>query len=267
MFAGPDNELTAFSQYPDGQIDQVVSIGTDETSYTAAINYEFRDNLGVFARFSDGHLFPHFDDLRSGNLSTAAVEQIELGVKYLLDHLSLYGTLFSNRNDNFASTVGGNIGAQAFKTESTGIELSGNAVFGGFNISLLATLQDAEITDSTNQADIGNRVLRQPEIQARLAPSYTFAAGDWELTAYGAIQYVGDRYGQNANVVKLASYTKVDAGIMLRDPNGFFLQVHADNLTDEDDAFTEGDPRDPNSPSNARPILGRSVQFRVGYEF
>lgn len=89
--------------------------------------------------------------------------------------------------------------------------------------------------------------------------------GDWSGSVYGALTFVDDRFGDNANTVVLPSYEKFDLGVIVNHDSGFFFQLHGDNLNDSD-GITEGDPRNPAAP-NGRPIFGSSVRFSVGYDF
>ncbi|MEX0733048.1 MAG: TonB-dependent receptor, partial [Steroidobacteraceae bacterium] len=251
--------------FADGAVDQSTHLNGDETAYTAALNYDFTDELGAFVRYTDGFLFPHFDDIRENRNTVDAVEQFEAGIKYNAGPFQLYGTAFYNENDAFSSTVGGVLPPTAFTTEAYGIELDGSLNFGALVVSFIGTLQETEITDSTTPADIGNKVLRQPDWQLRLSPSYSFEAGDFDTTLYVGATFVDDRFGDNANTVLLDSYEKIDVGVMVHTAGGLFFQVHGDNVTDSD-GITEGDPRNPAAP-NGRPIFGRSVMFSVGYDF
>jgi len=255
----------AGTSFADGTIDQATHLNGDETSYTAAVNYDFTDELGVFVRYTEGFLFPHFDDIRESRNSVDEVKQTEAGVKYNTGQFQLYGTAFYNENDAFSSTVGGVLPPTAFTTEAYGIELDGSLNFGALVVSFIGTWQDTEITKSTTATDVGNQVLRQPEWQLRLSPSYSFEFGDFDTTLYVGASFVDDRFGDDANTVPLDSYEKIDAGVMMNTAGGLFFQIHGDNLNDSD-GITEGDPRNPTAP-NGRPIFGRSVMISVGYDF
>ncbi|WP_420429743.1 TonB-dependent receptor [Kordiimonas sp.] len=260
-----DYTLDSGPGFPDGTRDLATTLNDKEWAYTAAVNYDFSDDLGVFARYSDGYLMPHFDDVRENNLNVNGVKQLEGGVKFSSDHVGMFATVFYNKNDSFSSVVGSTLGAVAFKTRSVGVEFEGHYTYDAFNLSFLGTLQDAEITSSTTATDVGNQVLRQPKWQARISPSYDFELGNTTATLYGAVQLVGKRFGDNGNTVELEGYEKIDAGILVRTSSNLFFQVHADNLTDSH-GITEGDPRNPAAP-NGRPILGRSFKFSIGYDF
>jgi iron complex outermembrane receptor protein len=251
--------------FADGTVDSTTHLEGSETAYTAAVNYDFTDDLGVFVRYTSGFLFPHFDDIREDKNTVDEVKQLEAGLKFSGDVFSLYATAFFNENDAFSSTVGGVLPPTAFTTEALGIELDGTLNWNAFTLAFIATLQDTEITKSTTATDVGNQVLRQPEWQFRLSPSYTFETTNFDLTVYANASFISDRYDDNANTVKLDSYEKIDLGVSARFAGGLFLQVHGDNITDSD-GLTEGDPRDPTAP-NGRPIFGRSVMFSLGYDF
>jgi outer membrane receptor protein involved in Fe transport len=251
--------------YADGTTDLDTEVDSEEWAWTLAGNYAFTPDWSAFVRYSNGFLFPHFDEIREGAFSVDDVKQFEGGLKYSGDFLRLYATAFYNTNDAFAANVGSVVANAAFETEAVGIELDGSVRLDAFQMRFNATFQDAEITNSTTASQEGNRVQRQPESQIRVEPSYSFQTGAFETVLYGAATFVGDRFGDLDNTVELEAYEKIDAGIIITHESGTFFQVFADNLTDSD-GITEGDPRNPAAP-NGRPIFGRSVNFTVGVDF
>jgi iron complex outermembrane recepter protein len=255
----------ANTAFPDGIVNTTTHLTGNEWAYTGAVNFDFTDELGTFVRYSSGFLWPHFDDIRENRNTVDEVEQVEAGIKYSTPTIRAYATAFYNTNDAFASTVGGVLPPTAFQTEAYGVEFDGALYFGPVLISFLGTLQSTEITDSTTPTDVGNQVLRQPEWQARLSPSWTFETANVNTTVYAGLNFIGERWDDNANTIKLDSYEKIDVGVMVNTAGGLYFQVHGDNVTDSD-GLTEGDPRNPAAP-NGRPIFGRSVVFSVGYDF
>jgi outer membrane receptor protein involved in Fe transport len=251
--------------FADGTVDQTTHLEGDEWAYTGAVNFAPSDELGFFVRYSEGFLWPHFDDIRDNRNTVDEVKQLEGGVKYAGELFDLYATAFYNENDAFASTVGGELPPTAFQTEAYGVEIDGAVRVGQLVVDMIATLQSTEITDSTTPTDVGNEVLRQPDWQVRVSPSYIWTAGDFETTFYIGATFVGDRWGDNANTNKLDGYEKIDLGVLVDTGGGLFFQVHGDNINDSD-ALTESDPRTVSAP-NGRPIFGRSVMFSVGYDF
>lgn len=253
--------------YPDGTTDLNVHPKVNKLSYTGAVNYDVNPDLGLFVRYSRGYRFPNFDDLRNGGgvASVYGVSQVEGGLKYRGANVALYLTGFYNKNNNFEATVGSTVAPAAFKTRAYGLELDGNLRYGGFSLAGLATLQNAKVTDSSTPSQIGNDVHRQPNFQARISPSYEIDLTGMKVTLYGAASFIGKRWSDLDNTVRLPGYTKIDAGIRAELDSGLFGKIYADNLNNSH-GLTEGDPRNPTAP-NGRPILGRSIMFSIGYDF
>jgi outer membrane receptor protein involved in Fe transport len=249
----------------DGVLDQAADISDTQFAYTAAVNYDFSDDFGAFARWSDGHRFPHFDNIREGNFNVFDVKQGEIGLKFIGDTFSFYATGYYTQTDAFNNPIGGEIPSSTFQTESLGIEIEGQIELGAFRTSVIATIQDAEITDSSIVSDIGNRILRQPVFQATIRPEYTFEFDNFSGSIFGGLQIVGDRFGDNGNTNELGSFVEVSAGAIVAHESGFFMQLAADNLFDSE-GFTEADPRTP-SANNARPLIGRAIRLSIGYDF
>jgi hypothetical protein len=258
---------------PDGQTDVAESLSGKDFAVTAAINYDFTKELGVFTRGSRSYLFPNFDLIRDGkysldkdgNIEANAFMQYELGLKYT-------STLFSLFTTGFYNTVGG-VGstreAELLSTKTFGVELDGALSLGNFMLRAVGTFQKGEITDSdllyNNNDVVGNSIWRQPDLQLRVAPSYNLAIGNYNATIYGALRHAGKRWDSVENVYQLDPYTKIDLGAVVSTPGGMSFGIHADNLTDCE-GLTEGDPRDPAS-ANGRPLFGRSIKFSVTHDF
>jgi iron complex outermembrane recepter protein len=255
----------------DGVVTLALSFDERETSWTAAANYLINESMSAFARLNQGSKMPYFDDFRdnraqfaSGNLLIQEVNQVELGFKWVTDYMSLYATGFRTEVDPsiFVALAGGGAGIIS-TNEATGIEL--DAIYetdNGFRLSLNATVQDSEVKRGANA---GNETQRQPAWQMRLTPSYSFAVNNIEATVYGTLSAIDDRWSDPGNTVKLDGYEKLDLGVLARINERFTVQLAADNLTDEE-ALTEGDPRNPSAP-NGRYIMPRNFKLSIGYEF
>ena len=264
-------EMTAdFGQ--DGSVDLAISADETETSWTAAGNFRVTDTFGAFLRLNQGKKMPTFNDYRDnsgafsdGNSLIRDIEQIELGAKWVTDYVSLYATGFYTTEDpTIFVAMAGTTPGEISTTETFGVEVDGNwATEMGFNLNLNATLQNAEFDGGD---DSGNTVPRMPDWQVRLTPCYQFDLGPAvEASVYGTLTLVDDRFSDSGNTVTLDGYEKLDLGILLRVNERLTFQLSGDNVTDED-ALTEGDPRDP-LLANGRFILPRSFKFAVGYEF
>lgn len=260
--------------FPDGATDRADSFDGQDYALTAALNYDFTPELGVFARFSDSYLFPHFDNIREdnfalddGDLEANDFKQGEVGLKYDIGSFSFFATGFLNRVDVFDSDVGSVREPARLETQTFGVELDGGYSYRNFKIKAVATLQSGEIEEATEDAEdvIGNSIWRQPDWQIRIQPSYRFTFDKFNAILFGSLRSLGSRWDSRANVFELDGYTKLDLGVLVLAPGGLSFNIHIDNLTD-DHGLTEGDPRDPLS-ANGRPIFGRSAQFAVSYDF
>jgi outer membrane receptor protein involved in Fe transport len=250
----------------------------DETSWTVGANYAFTPEVSLFGRYSLGHSFPFFDNLRDGLREVRAVETYEAGLKASLDRLDLYATLFRNEFEGLATTVivNGAPLASVGGAEATGLELEGQVrPTDAFSVTFSGTWLDATYQDFFADGGLtdlsGNQVQRQPEWQGRITPSYTLPVGsEGELTLYATVAYVGDRFSDVQNQQSLPAYTEIDAGVTWDVNDRVQVQLVGDNLTDEI-GLTEGNPRTLGAQGSgvilARPILGRSVRFSVGYRF
>ncbi|MBT1062020.1 TonB-dependent receptor [Bowmanella sp. Y26] len=257
----------------DGSINKPVQYDEDTTSWTAGVNYMLTDNSGIFARVNDGSKMPYFDDFRDnysqyegGNDLIFDIKQYELGYKLAADNYSLYATAYFNEVESSTVALPGQP-ATLSVTEAKGIELDGNYSFDfGLNLNLNATIQDTEITKSSNANLIGNESQRQPGWQMRLTPSYDIELdGGNFVTLYGTLTSVDDRWISDDNLGELKGYTKVDLGAYWEITDQLNVRLSVDNLTDKE-GLTEGDPRNPTAP-NGRYIMPRSMRLSIGYNF
>lgn len=254
----------------DGQVTGAVDYDESEVSWTAAANYVLNDNMGVFGRINSGSKMPYFDDYRdnrgafnNGNLLIQEVDQFEIGFKWVTDSLALYATGFFTEVDPTFFTALTGQQAVIQTQESNGVEV--DAIWDtdtGFSVSLNATIQNSDIVSGPND---GNETQRQPGWQLRLTPRYEFDTGGIAGTVYGTLSAVDDRWSEPENINRLDGYEKLDLGVIVRVNEQFVVQLSADNITDED-ALTEGDPRNITAP-NGRFIMPRTFELSVGYEF
>lgn len=254
----------------DGRDDFFVDADESNTAYTAAANWNFRDDMGVFVRINDGFKYPDFDayrdfrgDFNNGSDLIIDVSQLELGYKLSRDNYSLYATGFSNKTKGQPFCDVGAASCSRLETKAIGVELDGKLYLGDFTLDLNATVQEPEID---NGPLAGNQVLRQPTHMMRLTPSYNLTlGGNVETSLYATYSVISDRYGDNANTNTLDSYTKLDLGVQVNIDN-LNIQLAVDNATDEL-ALTESDPRATGASANGRYILPRNVKLSLGYNF
>jgi iron complex outermembrane recepter protein len=257
---------------------RTIDYSKGQWSYTAGVNYEFTPSISAYARYNRGTTNPFFDNLRDGITISPKVDNFEGGVKIYTRPVSLYATVFHTKFDGLATTVivSGAPVASVGGARSTGLEIEGAVrPFDGLSIGFSGTYLDAKYRDffanggATNLT--GNRVQRQPKWQWRVSPSYEIPFGDTsKASIFATFAYIGDRFSDVQNQQNLPNYFRIDGGVTVDISKALQLGVTVDNLTDKI-AITEGNPRVIGSQGsgviNARPILGRSFRFSVGYKF
>ncbi|WP_298688516.1 TonB-dependent receptor [uncultured Sphingomonas sp.] len=246
-------------------------------SWTIGANVEIAKALTGFARFSHGHSFPFFDNLRDGIAVAPRVDTVEAGVKLATGPLAASATLYHNSFQGLATTVitAGAPLASIGGAHATGLELEGvwrpvQAVSVTASGSWLDARYHRFFTDGGATDLSGNRVQRQPQWQWRLTPEWDVRLGGRKASLYTTVAYIGDRWSDVQNAQLLPRFVTWDAGLIVDMTRRLRLQIVADNLTDTI-GLTEGNPRtvgaQQSGPVFARPILGRSVEFSARYAF
>ncbi|EQB30279.1 TonB-dependent receptor [Sphingobium ummariense] len=254
-----------------------IDYGGSRWSWTVGGNYDFTNQVGVFARYSRGNSFPQFDNLREGLTLISKVDTYEGGLKVSTPLVNLYATLFHNKFDGLATTqiINGVPNESVGGAKATGVELEGVIrPFAGFSIAAAGTYLDGTyrgfFSGNGTIDNTGNRVQRQPKWMWRVTPSYELEVGNFRPSIFATLQYTGDRFSDPENAQLLPNYYQLDAGVSVEVNQRLKLAVTGNNLTDEL-GLTEGNPRIIGSQGSgtilARPILGRSFRFSAAYSF
>ncbi|MCF8240862.1 MAG: TonB-dependent receptor [Melioribacteraceae bacterium] len=288
---------------PDTQADDAVAYGNgkyetftfsyDEFAWSVGLNYAFNNNFAVFTRASNGYRAPDDNNLVFGGAASARVEDIyqyEAGAKYSSPNLAFFITGFYSLFNDFPfsdealGTGGSIINTTRYADSYTiGSEFEIIAKVGDFGANLTGTIQNmtysnyiyTRINDPATTADDekfdfeGNQVRRIPKIFFTLTPFYQI--GSFNINV--AFQYFGERFTDDANTADavLPAFYQLNAGAAYAWRNLEFA-VRASNLTNVI-GLTEGNPRTESviagakSYRMARPILGRSVNFAITYNF
>lgn len=249
----------------------------DYVSYSLGANYRLSDPLAVFARYSRGGranadrilLNPNNLNLVTGALlnSDVAIDftnQLEGGVKYRDNGLTLYATIFraTTQEENFEATTQ-RVFSRSYR--ATGIELEGGYSIGEFSITGAVTYTDATITrDSISPANEGNRPRRQADFVYQVTPQYST-----DLFTIGAnIVGTTESYAQDNEGLILPGFTQVNAFLSVRPMERVQLSLNANNLFNTA-GYTEAE--DGSIPGNgivrARSISGRTVSASVRFGF
>lgn len=204
------------AQYGDNLLGQVAAawaLNEGDTVVRASWGQGFRAP-GLYELYSEyGNL----------NLQPEEFDSWEIGVEQrLFDRAVVSATYFNRQADNEIRyngcstpstdplcTVNG-VGRWGYyrnvqKTEAQGVELVGRVdVTERLNVSANYTWTDAK---SASGPTDGKRLTRRPEHMANFAADYAFAFG---LKTGVAVRYVGETFNNDANTVKVDSYTLVD---------------------------------------------------------
>lgn len=246
-------------------------------SFSLGANYLLTDDLGVFARYSQGgrhtadrSLFSPAVSATDGGLPggdsgvIARVDQLEAGVKYQSGGMALYATGF------FAKTNENNIELpnRVFNNEyeAYGVELEGSYRSGPFSLSAGATWTDAEIkdTDPGRTGVIGNTPRRQADFVYQATAQY-----DADMFTVGAnVVGTSESFTQDNNDLILPAYAQVNAFLAFRPIERIELGLNATNLFNSE-GYTEAE--EGSIPANglvrARSIAGRTVLASVRFDF
>jgi outer membrane receptor protein involved in Fe transport len=254
-----------------------VNYSFDYFSFSLGANYLVTDDLGIFARYSQGGRHTADRALFSPAVSTtdgglplgdsgviARVDQLEAGVKYQSGGAALYATGF------YAKTNENNIELpnRVFNNEyqAFGIELEGSYRTGPFSLSAGATWTDAEIKDADpgRAGFIGNTPRRQADLVYQATAQY-----DTDMFTLGA-NVVGttESFAQDNNDLILPAFAQVNAFLAVRPMERIEVGLNATNLFNAD-GFTEAE--EGSIPGNglvrARSIAGRTVLASVRFDF
>lgn len=187
--------------------------------------------------------------------------QFELGMKQRLfdDSGSLNIALFDLTKENVATADPSNEFKflQTGEQRSRGVELDFVAQLSpAWQLYANATVMNSEVT-ADNTFDVGNRLERAAERSAGIWSDYRFNNG--VVAGLGAF-YVGDRYADLNNSVRIPAYTRIDASVGYVTAD-YELRLNIENLTDKR-YYAEANSKDritPGGPLAAR--LSYTLRF------
>jgi outer membrane receptor protein involved in Fe transport len=271
---------------------------TKETSWSLGANYLVTENIGVYARFTEGYL-----PARNG---ATATETLELGARLDIDNLQLAVNLFDMTQEGDEQDRGINIDGEdaiaRIRTdrESRGIELEGTLdISENLRVTLSGTYQKPEfasggsaslapgsgITQEQLNAALGGltaidgkQIANQPEVLFNLGVEYDLEVQDWGVFYLNAkARHVGEAPVNDDNSRFFEAYTKWDAGVNFESRSGdWYARLNVHNLLDEDaivkieggstnTSLTGGDIG--SDGFFGRSVQGRNVVLGVGYRF
>lgn len=260
----------------------------DHTAWTVGGNYEFSDELAIYARATQSYRGPgEFNLILPFEPSVTEARQYEVGVKYDTDALSVFATAFLTKFEPFNATLfelnpeTGELGFIQFvgTAESPGVEVDFSwRPLSNFTLEGAVTYNDAKVGDFVSptgaeapSAD-GNLPIRQPKLYGNLRPTYNFQIGDWDMDAYLRFNFVGERFVDLENNTELPAYETLAAGVTAYH-GPWSVQLVGENLTNAE-GITEGNPRNDQFSGQGsaetiygRPIFGRNFRLVLTRSF
>ncbi|HTV86098.1 MAG TPA: TonB-dependent receptor [Dyella sp.] len=259
-------------------------------SWTIGANYEFTPNMSAYVRLNDGVHFPGFDDLRGSYPVVTPVEKIhnqEIGFKYQSDWVvvdaSAYHRLFFGVPYTYTDPQGQQI-SLLYGTNTKGVNLSTTfKPFQNFTVALSGDYMDGHYTNTgleaytaqsgaTEYASLYGKVLqRQPRVQFRLTPAYTYPTSWGSIRGGITYEYVGNRYGDLIEQQPLGYYYDLSFFLAANVGQHWVYSLNGTNMTNQI-GITEGNARLFGFASTggvilARSILGREIQGQIKYQF
>lgn len=219
------------------------------TTARAGALYSFDSGIAPYLSYSESFepVVGAYSLRDGGTIKPTTGKQWEAGLKYQprsvdgLLTLSAYDLRQRNvvtADPSNDTTLDEDYVLQSGEQRVRGVELEGRITpLTGFSIVGAATRMQGEVTRS-NDGYQGNRMIRTPDWMGSLWLDYTFQRGALSgfAVALGG-RYIGETYGDLANLYRIPSYTLVDAA--LRYNAGRFgdtdvkLALNASNLADK----------------------------------
>lgn len=250
--------------------------------------YKLNDQINLYANASRGYFFPELRGVKFSSpgipqtYQTEKINQAEIGAKvgtnkFAATVAGFFVGLNDRRNIDFVNDGQGGVREEVFtqNTQTLGVEGTANyQVIDGLSLNTQLTYQEHQFTKVEGNADLeGKRLRRQPLFKGSLALNYNKNQIDFNAS----LTYLGQRYANDANTVRLDPYSLVRLGAgytfnLDKQGGKLRLGVAIFNLLDNA-GITEGSPRQGNSQVGTanffvgRPILPRRISLRALFEF
>jgi outer membrane receptor protein involved in Fe transport len=265
----------------------------DDHAYTVGVNWQFVPKAGLFARYTNTYRLPMIGQYRDNVLPTGvrsqSIEQAEGGIKFQQPWGNLFATVFYNsfKDVQFTNTyidpatllIVQEINYGDVRT--IGVELETNIrPVKWFEVSATATYQDPKFKNYTyntivNGAPVAtsfddNRPSSMPKVLASVRPRLNLLDG--RVRILGEWRYEGDKYNDDANLVKLPAFSVFNASAEFDLTRQVTVQVKGSNLSNTlglgQGGGQQAVPGQADGPVIlARPIFGRAVQGSVLFRF
>ncbi len=153
------------------------------TSASVGVNYQLNKDMAVFGRISDGAAYnadritffnnPNLVNGASSKIPVNQVQQLEGGVKWRSNGVSLFATLFLAKTDEInVDPTTTPVKVTTNKYDAKGLELEGAYRAGIVSLTGGVTFTSAKITQSSTAALVGTTPKRQAKMVYQLTPSF-----------------------------------------------------------------------------------------------
>ncbi|EEA95188.1 TonB-dependent siderophore receptor [Pseudovibrio sp. JE062] len=199
---------------------------TFDRALTGRIGVSYVSDYGItpFASFGTSFDAPPAGMTKEGKaFKPTHAEQFEVGVKYAPTNFDGFFSVagFQITKDNVLTNDPNNTGPlpaslQAGEVRVRGIEFEGAIeLYSGLSALGNYTYLDTEVTKDTTASLVGNQLERIPEHAGSLWLKYNFAEDTWlkGLSVAAGARYLGERFGDNENAIKLDAVTLFDAAL------------------------------------------------------
>ncbi len=204
--------------------DATVDQNDGKFTWRTGLVYNFDNGISPYAGYSTS-FNPQSGTDRNGNpFKPTTGEQFEVGLRYVPfgEDISVSVSAYQLTQNDVLTPDPANINynTQTGEVRLRGIEVEGKAeLTDGLSLIASYAYTDSKITednpDAAGLSDVGNRLAFVPRHQASLWLDYTVQSDTaWGgLSFGGGARYMGQTYGDNANVYDIPDYTLFDAAI------------------------------------------------------
>ena len=210
----------------------------DWVSYRIGGVFKLADQVVAYAQYSDAKdpVNANIFLVNAGeDFDLTDAEQWEVGLKaiFMQGKAEATVTYYDIERDDVLEQIGVDRATNVGGRESRGIELSGTVdATDRLKLGANAAYTDAEFSRSTNFVTFaGNTPPNVPEWTGNLWASYDVPSLPLEVGA--SLRYVDDRFGDNANNVRLKSYVLGDV-FATWTHNNFRIRARVNNVADEE---------------------------------
>lgn len=193
-------------------------------TWRAGLVYNFDNGISPYASYSTSFNPASGTDRNGVAFDPTTGEQFEVGVKFQPDGMNSFVTLsayqLTQQNVLTPDPANTSFKVQTGEVRMRGLEFEGKAeITDAFSVIASYAYTDSEITsDNANASGVsnkGNRLAFVPEHQAALWLDYSVLSDTpWGGLSFGAgTRYVGQTFGDNANVFDVPGYTLFDAAV------------------------------------------------------